>query len=82
MGPGPPCGGPRQAAALLVAALPEDAAAARAAAVSLGSAVESHRYAPQPTRPSAEDLVRWVGEITDALSAARRADAPNAPRGG
>ncbi|MDO8107417.1 DUF3488 and transglutaminase-like domain-containing protein [Isoptericola sp. b441] len=78
---------PRQVAVLLHAALPATDQAtpvsdAHGAVDRIVAALEAHRYAPAPDPVNPAELATWVRTISVALSAARRADAPSAPRSG
>lgn len=73
---------PRQVAAMLHDALPADARDAHDAIDRLATTVEDHRYAPHPRQVDTHELVIWVRQVGEALSAARRDGVPSAPRSG
>lgn len=75
-------GTPRQVAVQLHRAVPAHEREAHAAIDRLSAAVESYRYAPHPQPVDASDLVGWVKQVGEALSAARRDGVPSAPRTG
>jgi transglutaminase-like putative cysteine protease len=74
---------PRRAAEVLHAAMPDVPDGVGHQAVDqLASAVQAHRYAPDPHRASAAELAGWVARASEALSAARRDASPSAARNG
>lgn len=73
---------PRQVAVLLHDAVPAGDRQAHAAIDHLSAAVESYRYAPHPQPVETRDLVAWVRQVGEAVSAARRDGAPSALRSG
>ncbi len=73
---------PRQVAVLLHDAVPAADREAHAAIDRLSATVEAYRYAPHPQPVDARDLVGWVRQVGEAVSAARRDGVPSAPRSG